>query len=385
MYNQSLEQLIDAVIADGVITDQERKVVYKKAASLGIDQDEIEVYLEGRLVAKRSATPKSNKQGNVKLCPNCGANVGSFIAKCPECGHEFRNTETVESMEKFVNRLTSIQDGKQKCELISNYPIPNDKESLLEFLAVSAPQSKAALSPFARGSSRWIMTIFAIIIIICGFKMMSPYHPEDGIIFGIICSIIFTYFFALKGRKKPNLSEAWLIKTKAAMNKARLLSVGDAEFQNQIDIELKEFNASKKVRLLTFIICGIISIVAIVLSSKSISTKDYNDLINKGQYTEAEYVVEELNEGTHPWYRFSNYEEFMRLCIIHMCEDNDFEKAKKFIVNKELTLRKLGDSQLKEDTAIDNFYKIVWQYEHPGEEYISKLPVSTDSTTVNEE
>ena len=51
MYDQSLEQLIDAVIADGVITDQERRVVYKKAASLGIDQDEIEVYLEGRLDA----------------------------------------------------------------------------------------------------------------------------------------------------------------------------------------------------------------------------------------------------------------------------------------------------------------------------------------------
>lgn len=42
MYDKSLEQLIDAVIADGVITDQERKVVYKKAATLGIDQDQDE-------------------------------------------------------------------------------------------------------------------------------------------------------------------------------------------------------------------------------------------------------------------------------------------------------------------------------------------------------
>lgn len=32
MYEQSLEQLIDAVIADGEITDQERNVAYKKAA-----------------------------------------------------------------------------------------------------------------------------------------------------------------------------------------------------------------------------------------------------------------------------------------------------------------------------------------------------------------
>lgn len=164
MYDKSLEQLIDAVIADGIITEQERKVVYKKAKSLGIDQDEIEVYLEGRLVnAVKGLSSRSNKLGTTKVCPNCGANIGSFEVKCSECGHEFHNIEAVQSMERFVRNLSLIKDDKKKCELIRTFPIPNDKESLLEFLAVSAPNSKDALGILAKGFCRSLLIFYGVI------------------------------------------------------------------------------------------------------------------------------------------------------------------------------------------------------------------------------
>jgi len=47
MYSKQLEQLIQSVIADGVITEKERAVLHKKAAAEGIDQDEIDVYVDG--------------------------------------------------------------------------------------------------------------------------------------------------------------------------------------------------------------------------------------------------------------------------------------------------------------------------------------------------
>ena len=47
--NEELQSLIDLAIADGIITDNKRKVVLKKAVSLGFDGDEVEMILDGKL------------------------------------------------------------------------------------------------------------------------------------------------------------------------------------------------------------------------------------------------------------------------------------------------------------------------------------------------
>ncbi|MBD5330984.1 MAG: zinc ribbon domain-containing protein [Bacteroides sp.] len=155
MYDQSLEQLIDAVIADGVITDQERRVVLKKAASLGIDQDEIEVYLEGRLDAlKKSYMPKSGKHGVVKTCPNCGATVESGAAKCKECGFAFTGIEANSSAKLLDERLRAIrgtedEDNEKRANIISSFPIPTTREDLIEFMAALEPKALSGI-PFKK-------------------------------------------------------------------------------------------------------------------------------------------------------------------------------------------------------------------------------------------
>lgn len=168
MYDQSLEQLIDAVIADGVITDQERKVVYTKAASLGIDQDEIEVYLNGRLDKLGASSSKSTKHGTIRTCPNCGANIGSFVGKCPECGHEFSSIENNSVVKELMDRLDKVDKEKRpkrggrfssddpereaedkKAEIISLFPVPNTKNDLIEF----ATLCKTGLKSYSDTSS----------------------------------------------------------------------------------------------------------------------------------------------------------------------------------------------------------------------------------------
>lgn len=147
MYDQSLEHLIDAVIEDGVITDQERKVVYKKAASLGIDQDEIEVYLEGRLQkAQKSAAPKSGKHGVVKTCPNCGAPVVAGMAKCPDCGFAYIGIDVTNSAKLLDERLRAIKgtgdsSDEKRANIIRSFPIPNSREDLVEFLSTLEPKA----------------------------------------------------------------------------------------------------------------------------------------------------------------------------------------------------------------------------------------------------
>ena len=40
MYNEQLETLIDAALADGVITEKEKQLLFRKAQSLRIELDE---------------------------------------------------------------------------------------------------------------------------------------------------------------------------------------------------------------------------------------------------------------------------------------------------------------------------------------------------------
>lgn len=65
MYSEQLEQLIKSVIADGVITEKERAVLHKKAASEGVDEDEIDVYIDG-LVAQMKPTVKQEQKFDLK-------------------------------------------------------------------------------------------------------------------------------------------------------------------------------------------------------------------------------------------------------------------------------------------------------------------------------
>lgn len=57
MYSEKLEQLIQMAIADGVVTEKERSVLHKKAAAEGVDEDEIDLYIDGLLTQKTAEAP----------------------------------------------------------------------------------------------------------------------------------------------------------------------------------------------------------------------------------------------------------------------------------------------------------------------------------------
>lgn len=178
MYNEQIENLINLALADGVLTEKEKQILFKKAEAAGIDLDEFEMVLDAKLFEKKqsinanpqnSAAPQSDKFGDVKKCPACGAITTPYSAKCNDCGHEFANVEANATIHKlfmmlndvrgtgnanaqqgFLNRLGQIvNDGlsglnatAKKREIISNFPIPNTKADMLEFLALAIPKAK---------------------------------------------------------------------------------------------------------------------------------------------------------------------------------------------------------------------------------------------------
>lgn len=161
-----LENLINIALADGELSDKERAIILRKAESLGEDKDEVEMILEGKLAQLKKQTRSSQESaGNIIKCPQCKADIPSFTTKCEFCGHEFRNLESSNSIKLFFEKLENLENTResngvlgsfakfyglgdsklksQKVELILSFPIPNSKEDILEFLALSVPRSKA--------------------------------------------------------------------------------------------------------------------------------------------------------------------------------------------------------------------------------------------------
>lgn len=190
MYNEQIEALISAALADGVLTEKEKQILFKRAESMGIDLDEFEMVLDARLVelkkkearenaqyqlemekakAAQKSAPKSNKFGDIRKCPTCGAMVESFQTKCPECGYEFTNIEANNTTQKLLEALDAInaqttnqgtvssvlsgfarmfgQDSAtmRKCQIINSFPIPNTKEDLIEMLTLAHENAKTVL------------------------------------------------------------------------------------------------------------------------------------------------------------------------------------------------------------------------------------------------
>lgn len=132
MYNEKIETLISAALADGVLTEKEKQILFKRAEAEGIDLDEFEMILDARLIELGNkkeniskSAPKSNKFGDVRKCPTCGAILQSFQTKCDECGHEIINAGSVQSASKLFDMLQAVE--LRKSQALSAHDMEKNK------------------------------------------------------------------------------------------------------------------------------------------------------------------------------------------------------------------------------------------------------------------
>ena len=67
MYNEQIEALISAALADGVLTEKEKQILFKKAESMGIDLDEFEMVLDARLVELKKKEARETEQNELEM------------------------------------------------------------------------------------------------------------------------------------------------------------------------------------------------------------------------------------------------------------------------------------------------------------------------------
>lgn len=101
---EELEALIKEYLTDGALTDKERQVILKKAVAMGLDRDEIDLYLDAQVQKIDQATDTAVRRQKGKPCPHCGAYVSQMTDKCPNCG-QYITPEATKELEEILDKL----------------------------------------------------------------------------------------------------------------------------------------------------------------------------------------------------------------------------------------------------------------------------------------
>ena len=169
-YSQEIEDFIGDILADGVITEKEREVLLRKAAKTGIDPDELNIVIDGRLARlkqdKQQCPPipmgisqqVTSNRPMPKKCPACGAPYQPGSGVCPDCGQAYQNLSAINSVQQLADGIERIRKrqnsgrvddlinvffgnkDQEVASFITNFPIPNTKEDLLEFIISMEPK-----------------------------------------------------------------------------------------------------------------------------------------------------------------------------------------------------------------------------------------------------
>ena len=109
---EELNALIQEYLTDGVLTQKERQVILNKAEKMGLDRDEIDLYLDAQIQKIDQQNDAAVRRAKGKTCPYCGAPVPQLADKCPECGQFITPEASGELQEIFDNLEESLVDLK---------------------------------------------------------------------------------------------------------------------------------------------------------------------------------------------------------------------------------------------------------------------------------
>lgn len=114
MVPKELDELIKEYLTDGIITSKERQVLLKKAQQMGLDVDEIDLYIDAQQQKVDQAVETTKRNARGKSCPFCGAVIPLLADKCPECGKTITpeaNKELEEIFDNLENALVEFKLG----------------------------------------------------------------------------------------------------------------------------------------------------------------------------------------------------------------------------------------------------------------------------------
>lgn len=178
-FSKELEDVIEAALADGVITEKERAVLRKKALLEGVDPDEVDVVIDGRLQQKYNEVEAAKQK--IRKCPACNEIIPAMTAVCPNCGQVIDtsnpdNKALKEYMAKLENGLIDLKNGYTSSAKLESlirqgkamYGDNKKINSLISEIEASIPKAKRAA--IIEDIKSWCITGLIFVIIIFGIS-----------------------------------------------------------------------------------------------------------------------------------------------------------------------------------------------------------------------
>ena len=307
MFSKEMEALIEATLQDGMLTDQEKAVLVKRAQKEGIDVDELDVYIQSLLqkrqqeqIEKRNQQEEELEKEKAKaigpICPKCHKQVPPLTLVC-DCGYEFTKKKDVSSVQLLFEKINDIQlteaeidscsstveegvgfnvrkvydaDGnvakkvnqqdleklilKKKLEIIKTFPVPNTKEDIIEFLVLSLPNAQTKGGLLGTRKGRILIVLAVIIIVACILGILGLVGIiEEGVglliggdvFFGITLGSVFVAEFDEETLHHNDAAVVWKAKFDQVLLKGRSLRT-DPEFTQKLDYYENLLNSNEK-------------------------------------------------------------------------------------------------------------------------------------------
>lgn len=108
----------------------------------------------GDINAEQTPKRETTYEGTIYKCPNCGDILDAYESVCESCGYERRGVKANNSAQKLADKLQEIEGQRpakervsiskisstdqQKIDLIKNFPIPNTREDMYEFMVLAS-------------------------------------------------------------------------------------------------------------------------------------------------------------------------------------------------------------------------------------------------------
>lgn len=267
MYSKKLEEMISMALVDGAMDESDRQVINKVAVAEGVDLDELQWYINSLAKKQRNEHAKSVAEESAKyeretreaignICPNpkCHKQIPPMSLECPHCHTKIVNKKATSSVRELADKIEKIQSkyrfpldaqNQRIMDAINLFPVPNTKEDIIEFLALSAPNAKTKGGLFGTLTKRLIFwgILLLLIIIVTYILCINGSRDARKHVVVVILDILFlgggivyylTFIFdkeTLRWNKRANV---WRTKFDQVLMKGRSMQ-GDSEFQSQLD------------------------------------------------------------------------------------------------------------------------------------------------------
>ena len=92
----------------------------------------------GGVASENEGGRRAFYEGEAHKCPQCGEVLNSFTGNCPSCGYELRGAKNSSSVKDLAEKIEIASSEEQRIRIIQNFPVPNTKEDICEFMILAA-------------------------------------------------------------------------------------------------------------------------------------------------------------------------------------------------------------------------------------------------------